>query len=131
MSKKVLKRGSAEERWYYTTKEGLDSVDIDDDFDWRRGMELLFEDAPEVNWEHCSMEDFQALRDAGVITKEECDIACDIGATMIAHKFCSSQAKTSWYDPILYLLFCNGWVSAFLWFMIIYAVFSTICASIY
>ena len=44
MSKKVLKRGSAEERWYYTTKEGLDSVDIDDDFDWRRGMELLFED---------------------------------------------------------------------------------------
>lgn len=45
MSKKVLKRGSAEERWYYTTKEGLDSVDIDDDFDWRRGMELLFEDA--------------------------------------------------------------------------------------
>ena len=67
----------------------------------------------------------------GKITKEECDIACEIGATMMAHKFCSAQAKTSWYDPILYLLFCNGWVSAFLWFMIIYAVFSTICASIY
>ena len=63
MKKKAPKRGSAEERWYYTTKEGLASVDIDDDFDWRRGLELLFEDAPEVNLEHCSMEYFQNLRD--------------------------------------------------------------------
>lgn len=117
MNKKAPKRGSAEERWYYTTKEGLDSVDIDDDFDWRRGMELLFEDAPEVNWEHCSMEDFQALRDAGVITKEECDIACEIGATMMAHKFCSAQAKTSLSDKIAYLLFGGGY-SVYIWLMI-------------
>lgn len=129
--KKAPKRGSAEERWYYTTKEGLASVDIDDDFDWKRAMELLFEDAPEVNWEHCSMQGFMDLRDAGVITKEECDIACDIGATMIAHRFCSAQAKTSWYDPILYLLFFNGWISVFIWFVIIYMVFSTICSCIY
>jgi hypothetical protein len=124
MKKKAPKRGSAEERWYYTTKEGLDSVDIDDDFDWRRGMELLFEDAPEVNWEHCSMEDFQALRDAGVITKEECDIACEIGATMIAHKFCSAQVKTSLFEKIAYLLFGDGY-SVYIW-LIIAAVISGI-----
>lgn len=124
MKKKAPKRGSAEERWYYTTKEGLASVDIDDDFDWRRGMELLFEDAPEVNWEHCSMEDFQALRDAGVITKEECDIACEIGATMIAHKFCSAQVKTSLSEKIAYLLFGDGY-SVYIW-LIIAAVISGI-----
>ena len=131
MNKKAPKRGSAEERWYYLTEEGRNSIDLGDEFDGKRALELLFEDAPEVNWEHCSVNDFQTLRDAGVITKEECDTACEIFAFMIGHKFCSEQVKTSWYDPILYLLFCNGWVSAFLWFMIIYAVFSTICASIY
>ena len=131
MNKKAPKRGSEEERWYYLTEEGRNSIDLGDEFDCSRALELLFEDAPEVNWKHCSMQDLQNLRDAGVITKEECDNACDIIAFMIGHKFCSAQVKTSWYDPILYLLFCNGWVSAFLWFMIIYAVFSTICASIY
>lgn len=117
MKKKAPKRGSAEERWYYTTKEGLASVDIDDEFDWKRALELLFEDAPEVNLEHCSMEYFQNLRDAGVITKEECDIACEIGATMMAHKFCSEQAKTSLSDKIAYLLFGDAY-SIYIWLMI-------------
>lgn len=117
MKKKAPKRGSAEERWYYTTKEGLASVDIDDEFDWKRALELLFEDAPEVNLEHCSMEYFQNLRDAGVITKEECDIACEIGATMMDHKFCSEQAKTSLSDKIAYLLFGGGY-SVYIWLMI-------------
>ena len=107
--KRAPKRGSAEERWYYTTKEGLASVDIDDDFDWRRGLELLFEDAPEVNLEHCRMEYFQNLRDAGVITKEECDIACEIGATMMAHKFCSAQAKMPLSEKILVAFFGGPW----------------------
>jgi hypothetical protein len=69
MNKKAPKRGSAEERWYYLTEEGRNSIDLGDEFDHHRAFELLFEDAPEVNWEHCSMKDFQALRDAGVITK--------------------------------------------------------------
>ena len=63
MNKKAPKRGSAEERWYYLTEEGRNSIDLGDEFDCHRALELLFEDAPEVNWEHCSMEDFQTLRD--------------------------------------------------------------------
>lgn len=117
MKKKAPKRGSSEERWYYTTKEGLASVDIDDEFDWKRALELLFEDAPEVNWEHCSMKDFQALRDAGVITKEECDNACDIIAFMIGHKFCSAQVKTSLSEKIAYLLFGDAY-SIYIWLLI-------------
>ena len=131
MAKKAPKRGSAEERWYYLTEEGRNSIELGDEFDWHRALELLFEDAPEVSLEHCSMEYFQNLRDAGVITKEECDTACEIGAFMIAHKFCSAQVKTPWYEPILYLLFCSGGVSFCIWFVIIYVVFSTICSCIY
>ena len=59
MNKKAPKRGSAEERWYYLTEEGRNSIDLGDEFDHHRAFELLFEDAPEVNWEHCSM--MQAL----------------------------------------------------------------------
>lgn len=117
MNKKAPKRGSAEERWYYLTEEGRNSIDLGDEFDWHRAMELLFEDAPEVNWEHCSVNDFQTLRDAGVITKEECDTACDIFAFMIGHKFCSAQVKTSLSDKIAYLLFGGGY-SVYIWLMI-------------
>ena len=70
------------------------------------------------------MEDFQMLRDTGVITKEECDIACEIGATMIAHKFCSAQVKTSLSEKIAYLLFGDGY-SVYIW-LIIAAVISGI-----
>lgn len=117
MNKKAPKRGPAEERWYYLTEEGRNSIDLGDEFDYHRAFELLFEDAPEVNWEHCSMKDFQALRDAGVITKEECDNACDIIAFMIGHKFCSAQVKTSLSEKIAYLLFGDAY-SIYIWLMI-------------
>ena len=117
MNKKAPKRGSAEERWYYLTEEGRNSIDLGDEFDGKRALELLFEDAPEVNWEHCSVNDFQTLRDAGVITKEECDTACDIFAFMIGHRFCSAQVKTSLSDKIAYLLFGGGY-SVYIWLMI-------------
>ena len=117
MNKKAPKRGSAEERWYYLTEEGRNSIGLGDEFDYHRAFELLFEDAPEVNWEHCSMKDFQALRDAGVITKEECDNACDIIAFMIGHKFCSAQVKTSLSEKIAYLLFGDAY-SIYIWLMI-------------
>lgn len=109
MNKKAPKRGSAEERWYYLTEEGRNSIDLGDEFDYHRAFELLFEDAPEVNWEHCSMKDFQALRDAGVITKEECDNACDIIAFMIGHKFCSAQVKMPLSEKILVAFFGGPW----------------------
>lgn len=109
MNKKAPKRGSAEERWYYLTEEGRNSIDLGDEFDCRRALELLFEDAPEVNWEHCSMEDFQTLRDAGVITKEECDNACDIIAFMIGHRFCSAQVKMPLSEKILAAFFGGPW----------------------
>jgi hypothetical protein len=109
MNKKAPKRGSAEERWYYLTEEGRNSIDLGDEFDCRRALELLFEDAPEVNWEHCSMEDFQTLRDAGVITKEECDNACDIIAFMIGHRFCSAQVKMPLSEKILVAFFGGPW----------------------
>lgn len=117
MNKKAPKRGSAEERWYYLTEEGRNSIDLGDEFDGKRALELLFEDAPDVNWEHCSVNDFQALRDAGVITKEECDTACEIFAFMIGHKFCSAQVKTSLSEKIAYLLFGDGY-SVYIWLMI-------------
>ena len=117
MNKKAPKRGSTEERWYYLTEEGRNSIDLGDEFDYHRAFELLFEDAPEVNWEHCSMKDFQALRDAGVITKEECDNACDIIAFMIGHKFCSAQVKTSLSEKIAYLLFGDAY-SIYIWLLI-------------
>ena len=109
MNKKAPKRGSAEERWYYLTEEGRNSIDLGDEFDCRRALELLFEDAPEVNWEHCSMEDFQTLRDAGVFTKEECDTACDIIAFMIGHRFCSAQVKMPLSEKILVAFFGGPW----------------------
>ena len=109
MNKKAPKRGSAEERWYYLTEEGRNSIDLGDEFDCHRALELLFEDAPEVNWEHCSMEDFQTLRDAGVITKEECDNACDIIAFMIGHRFCSAQVKMPLSEKILVAFFGGPW----------------------
>ena len=109
MNKKAPKRGSAEERWYYLTEEGRNSIDLGDEIDCRRALELLFEDAPEVNWEHCSMEDFQTLRDAGVITKEECDNACDIIAFMIGHRFCSAQVKMPLSEKILVAFFGGPW----------------------
>lgn len=117
MNKKAPKSGSAEERWYYLTEEGRNSIDLGDEFDGKRALELLFEDAPDVNWEHCSVNDFQALRDAGVITKEECDTACEIFAFMIGHKFCSAQVKTSLSEKIAYLLFGDGY-SVYIWLMI-------------
>ena len=109
MNKKAPKRGSEEERWYYLTEEGRNSIDLGDEFDCGRALELLFEDAPEVNWEHCSMQDFQTLRDAGVITKEECDNACDIIAFMIGHKFCSAQVKMPLSEKILVAFFGGPW----------------------
>lgn len=124
MNKKAPKRGSAEERWYYLTEEGRNSIDLGDEFDGKRALELLFEDAPDVNWEHCSVNDFQALRDAGVITKEECDTACEIFAFMIGHKFCSAQVKTSLSEKIAYLLFGDAY-SVYIW-LIIAAVISGI-----
>lgn len=124
MNKKAPKRGSAEERWYYLTEEGRNSIDLGDEFDCRRALELLFEDAPEVNWEHCSMEDFQTLRDAGVITKEECDNACDIIAFMIGHRFCSAQVKMPLSEKILVAFFGGPW--AVLTWMIVLIIISAI-----
>ena len=124
MNKKAPKRGSAEERWYYLTEEGRNSIDLGDEFDCRRALELLFEDAPEVNWEHCSMEDFQTLRDAGVITKEECDNACDIIAFMIGHKFCSAQVKMPLSEKILVAFFGGPW-AVWTW-MIVLIIISSI-----
>lgn len=118
MNKKAPKRGSAEERWYYLTEEGRNSIDLGDEFDCRRALELLFEDAPEVNWEHCSMEDFQTLRDAGVITKEECDNACDIIAFMIGHRFCSAQVKMPLSEKILVAFFGGPW-AVWTWMIIL------------
>ena len=69
--KRVPERGSEEERRYYLTKEGLKDFDSYKEFDWRRALELLFEDAPDVNWWDCSANDFKELRDKGVITEEE------------------------------------------------------------
>ena len=124
MNKKAPKRGSAEERWYYLTEEGRNSIDLGDEFDHHRAFELLFEDAPEVNWEHCSMKDFQALRDAGVITKEECDNACDIIAFMIGHRFCSAQVKMPLSEKILVAFFGGPW-AVWTW-MIVLIIISSI-----
>lgn len=55
------------------------------------------------------MEDFQTLRDAGVITKEECDNACDIIAFMIGHRFCSAQVKMPLSEKILVAFFGGPW----------------------
>lgn len=82
--KRVPERGSEEERRYYLTKEGLKDFDSYKEFDWRRALELLFEDAPDVNWWDCSANDFKELRDKGVITEEECDLALSIGSRMLS-----------------------------------------------
>lgn len=113
--KRVPERGSEEERRYYLTKEGLKDFDSYKEFDWRRALELLFEDAPDVNWQDCSANDFKELRDKGVITEEECDLALSIGSRMLSQAL--HFPETPLHEKILVVLFGGPW-SIYLWLFI-------------
>lgn len=113
--KRVPERGSEEERRYYLTKEGLKDFDSYKEFDWRRALELLFEDAPDVNWQDCSANDFKELRDKGVITEEECDLALSIGSRMLSQAL--HFPETPLHEKILVVLFGGPW-SIYLWVFI-------------
>lgn len=112
---RVPERGSEEERRYYLTKEGLKDFDSYKEFDWRRALELLFEDAPDVNWQDCSANDFKELRDKGVITEEECDLALSIGSRMLSQAL--HFPETPLHEKILVVLFGGPW-SIYLWLFI-------------
>lgn len=116
---RVPERGSEEERRYYLTKEGLKDFDSYKEFDWRRALELLFEDAPDVNWWDCSANDFKELRDKGVITEEECDLALSIGSRMLSQAL--HFPETPLHEKILVVLFGGPW-SIYLWVFIVLVV---------
>ena len=113
--KRVPERGSEEERRYYLTKEVIKDFDSYKEFDWRCALELLFEDAPDVNWWDCSANDFKELRDKGVITEEECDLALSIGTKMLSQAL--HFPETPLHEKILVVLFGGPW-SIYLWLFI-------------
>lgn len=119
--KRVPERGSEEERRYYLTKEGLKDFDSYKEFDWRRALELLFEDAPDVNWWDCSANDFKELRDKGVITEEECDMALSIGSRMLSQALHFPEVPLS--EKILTLLFASP-VSMYIWVFVALVILS-------
>ncbi len=119
--KRVPERGSEEERRYYLTKEGLKDFDSYKEFDWRRALELLFEDAPDVNWWDCSANDFKELRDKGVITEEECDLALSIGSRMLSQALHFPEVPLS--EKILTLLFASP-VSMYIWVFVALVILS-------
>lgn len=118
---RVPERGSEEERRYYLTKEGLKDFDSYKEFDWRRALELLFEDAPDVNWQDCSANDFKELRDKGVITEEECDLALSIGSRMLSQALHFPEVPLS--EKILTLLFASP-VSMYIWVFVALVILS-------
>ena len=118
---RVPERGSEEDRRYYLTKEGLKDFDSYKEFDWRRALELLFEDAPDVNWQNCSANDFKELRDKGVVTEEECDRALSIGSRMLSQELHFPEVPLS--EKILTLLFASP-VSMYIWVFVALVILS-------
>lgn len=102
-------RGSYEERRYYLTKEGAEDFTSYKDYDGDRAMELLFKDAPDVDWNN---ENFNKLYEEGKITEKERDQAWRITAhevTKILHP------TVKWYEIVLGGLFLAGPVSIGIW----------------
>ena len=105
-------RGSFEERRYYLTKKGAEDFTSYKDYDGDRAMELLFKDAPDVDWHH---ENFNKLYEEGKITEKERDQAWRITAHEVTKTL---HPKVQWWEVLFYIFFVGGPISIVIWIAI-------------